>query len=488
MIFSLDIQAQQQSLVKQQQQQAISNELIKSYSAMSLNTNKPVTIANTSGQVILLNSWATWCLPCREEMPGLEELHQEFQSKGLSIIGISVDSSGSNNMIKSFVQRMKLTYTFWHDPNNNFARLFKTLGVPESYLVDKDGNILYQWKGPFDPVSEDTKSIISNALSTVTVNDPQQQQQQQSIVDTETKVKDKERIVNNTYTKTSETKLSDLSKIGIPLAFAAGLLSFLSPCILPLIPSYIAFITGTSSDEILNKNKKRNKNEEVNHYNKINKKNNNDDDFTSGFGDKSNIQSLRISFLKSNTFIRGSLFILGFSVVFVALGASITAIGSAFHEYSIWIERIGGIMLVIFGLNLFGLLKIPGSQREWGLKFSKRPAGHIGALLIGMGFGAGWTPCIGPILASILTVAATTGSIFEGVTLLIFYSMGLAIPFLVSAFAIDKYMIAFQRLRKWMPWIHRSSAALIIVMGLLLLTGSLAILTNSLAGMFPMFG
>ena len=145
-------------------------------------------------------------------------------------------------------------------------------------------------------------------------------------------------------------------------------------------------------------------------------------------------------------------------------------------------------MLVIFGLNLFGLLKILGSQRGWGLKFSKRPAGHIGALLIGMGFGAGWTPCIGPILASILTVAATTGSIFEGVNLLIFYSMGLAIPFLVSSFAIDKYIIAFQRLRKWMPWIHRSSAALIIVMDILLLTGSLAILTNSLADMFPMFG
>ena len=114
------------------------------------------------------------------------------------------------------------------------------------------------------------------------------------------------------------------------------------------------------------------------------------------------------------------------------------------------------------------------------MKFSKRPAGHIGALLIGMGFGAGWTPCIGPILASILTVAATTGSIFEGITLLIFYSMGLAIPFLVSAFAIDKYMIAFQRLRKWMPWIHRSSAALIIVMGTLLLTGNFDFIVPSL--------
>ena len=105
--------------------------------------------------------------------------------------------------------------------------------------------------------------------------------------------------------------------------------------------------------------------------------------------------------------IRGLLFIAGFSVVFVALGASITAIGAAFSDYSIWIERIGGVMLVIFGLHLLGILRIPGSEREWGFHFSKRPvAGHIGSFIIGMGFGAGWTPCIGPILASILTIAS----------------------------------------------------------------------------------
>ena len=239
--------------------------------------------------------------------------------------------------------------------------------------------------------------------------------------------------------------------------------------------------------KILNTNKKRkNENKEI-QDNEISEEK--DDRHISEFKYQSNNQSVkRDSFLKSNTFIRGSLFILGFSLVFVALGASITAVGSAFHEYSIWIERVGGIMLVIFGLNLLGLLKIPGSQREWRLKFSKRPAGHIGALLIGMGFGAGWTPCIGPILASILTIAATTGSLYEGITLLIFYSIGLAIPFMASTIAIDKYMIAFKKIRKWMPWIHRSSAALIIVMGFLLLTGALSIFTNTLIGTFPMFG
>jgi cytochrome c-type biogenesis protein len=90
------------------------------------------------------------------------------------------------------------------------------------------------------------------------------------------------------------------------------------------------------------------------------------------------------------------------------LGASITAIGSAFHDYNRWIEIIGGILIILFGLNLLGVLKIPGTQRDRGYKFSRRPAGHIGSLLIGMGFGAGWTPCIGPILSSILTIAAVT--------------------------------------------------------------------------------
>lgn len=481
-IFSLDAQAQQK------EQQSTSNQLIQSYTVTSLDNNKPVSIANTTGDVILLNSWATWCLPCREEMPGLEQLHNEFQSKGLQIVGVSVDSPGAENMIKSFVKKMGLTYTFWHDPNNNFARLFKSLGVPESYLVDKEGNIFYQWRGPFDPVSNDTKSIINNALSTESLETT-------AAVDTNDEEPNKNinteiLAPSNLNIDTNLNKLqNDVTKIGIPLAFAAGLLSFLSPCILPLIPSYIAFITGMSSEELL-KNKRREK--EGDQYKSAyhNKGKIRDVEFTSSRSNNKKLSNstLKISIIKSQTFIRGCLFILGFSIVFVALGASITAIGSVFHEYTVWIERIGGILLIIFGLNLLGVLKIPGTQRDWGFKFSKRPAGHIGALLIGMGFGAGWTPCIGPILASILTLAATTTSIYEGISLLVFYSMGLAVPFILSTLAIDKYMLTFQRIRKWMPWIHRSSAALIIVMGILLLTGFLTLLTNSLASYIPMFG
>jgi len=485
-IFPLDTQAQQK------EQQSTPNQLITSYTVTSLDNNKRVSIANTTGDVILLNSWATWCLPCREEMPGLEQLHNEFQSKGLQIVGVSIDSPGAENMIKSFVQKMGLTYTFWHDPNNNFARLFKSLGVPESYLVDKEGNIFHQWKGPFDPISNGTKSIVNNALLAVSLETTAAADANVGTIENiDREISDP----TNLNVDTNSNKLqNDVTKIGIPLAFVAGLLSFLSPCILPLIPSYIAFITGMSSEELL-KNKRREK--EGNQYKSSyhNKGKIRDGDYTTTSSSsrrsenkKLSDSNLKISIIKSQTFIRGCLFILGFSIVFVALGASITAIGSVFHEYTVWIERIGGILLIIFGLNLLGVLKIPGSQRDWGFKFSKRPAGHIGALLIGMGFGAGWTPCIGPILASILTLAATTTSIYEGISLLVFYSMGLAVPFILSTLAIDKYMLTFQRIKKWMPWIHRSSAALIIVMGILLLTGFLTLLTNSLAGYIPMFG
>jgi cytochrome c-type biogenesis protein len=180
-------------------------------------------------------------------------------------------------------------------------------------------------------------------------------------------------------------------------------------------------------------------------------------------------------------FLRGGLFVLGFSVVFVALGATISAAGFFFGDYAVWIGRIGGIILVAFGLHLMGLLRIPGVERDYlKAKFGKKPVGHIGAFAVGMGFGAGWTPCIGPILASILTLAATTGSVSEGTTLLVIYSAGLAIPFMVSTLAIDKFLKGFQKFRKWLPWVNRISGILLIALGIILITGALALLSGTL--------
>lgn len=461
--------------------QSIPQDKIKSYQALSLETGKPVTIQNTTGKLIILNSWATWCIPCREEMPGLEQLYTDYKDKGLEIIGTSVDSIGMDDRIKNFAERMNITYTLWHDPNDAFTRTFKAIGVPESYLIDKNGTIYHQWKGQFNPMASSTKSIIENAL--LKVNPPAFAT---STTNTNTNNNTNSSLSGSVSDSQSSSDIASqgdlesgngITAFAIPIAFVAGLLSFLSPCILPIIPSFVAFITGMSSDELLNKGNKRASSDS----NAVNSGG-------SGEIEEQHAPIQKTSVIKSMTFLRGCLFILGFSIVFVALGASITAIGSAFHDYSRWIEIIGGIMIILFGLNLLGVLKIPGAQRDRGYKFSQRPAGHVGSLLIGMGFGAGWTPCIGPILASILTIAAVTTSLYEGIFLLVVYSAGLAIPFIISALAIDKYLVTYRKLSKYMPWIHRISVALLLIMGVLLLTGYLTLFTTSLASTFPMLG
>lgn len=447
--------------------QSIPQDRIKLYQALSLENGKPLTIENASGKLIILNSWATWCIPCREEMPGLEQLYNEYKDKGLEIVGVSVDSFGMDDRIKLFTERMNITYPIWHDPNDAFTRTFKAIGVPESYLIDKNGTIYHQWKGQFNPMAASTRSLIESAL--VDVSPAFASSSNTSTTATST--------VESLSAQAEFGSGGSIITVGIPIAFVAGLLSFLSPCILPIIPSFVAFITGMSSDELLNKGNRR----PAIDSNTTSK---------TGSGEIKEQQKpvQRTSVVKSKTFIRGCLFILGFSIVFVALGASITAIGSAFHDYSRWIEIVGGVMIILFGLNLLGVLKIPGTQRDRGYKFSQRPAGHVGSLLIGMGFGAGWTPCIGPILASILTIAAVTTSLYEGIFLLVVYSAGLAIPFIISALAIDKYLVTYRKLSKYMPWIHRISVALLMIMGVLLLTGYLTLFTTSLAGTFPMLG
>ena len=477
-----------QATLSEKLEQSIPANKVKSYQALSLENGKPITVANATGDLIVLNSWATWCIPCREEMPGLEQLYEEYNGQGLEVIGVSVDNFGMDDRIKLFTERMGITYPVWHDPNDAFTRTFKAIGVPESYLIDKNGTIYHTWKGQFNPMSTNTKSLLEDALLKVSPAFASTNALSNSSLSAGTTITANQD--SNTETRTG----SDITTIGIPIAFAAGLLSFLSPCILPIIPSFVAFITGMSSDELLNKNNKRKSSSDKDEKSSSTMGSEVDikadvsgiEEAEEEFRKQESIQ--KVSVVKSTTFLRGCLFILGFSLVFVALGASITAIGSTFHEYSRWIEIIGGIMIIIFGLNLLGVLKIPGAQRDRGYKFTERPAGHVGSLLIGMGFGAGWTPCIGPILASILTVAAVTTSLYDGILLLVVYSCGLAIPFIISALAIDKYLVTYKKLNKYMPWIHRISVALLMVMGVLLLTGYLGIITTSLTGTFPMLG
>ena len=234
--------------------------------------------------------------------------------------------------------------------------------------------------------------------------------------------------------------------LGLLVAFSAGLLSFLSPCVLPLVPSYATFITGMSLDELRDAETAR---------------------------------------TRRAVLVHGGLFVLGFTLVFMILGASATFLGSLLAYASRWVERVGGVMLILFGLYLLGVLRLPGAGREWRMHLANKPVGYLGTLLVGITFGAGWTPCIGPVLGGILTLAATRGSMVEGMGLLAVYSAGLAIPFLLSTVLIERFLPGFKRIRQWLPWINRVSGAMLLVLGVLLFTGSFSTLSAMLSRWTP---
>jgi len=167
--------------------------------------------------------------------------------------------------------------------------------------------------------------------------------------------------------------------VGVPLAFLAGLLSFLSPCVLPLIPSYVSFITGLSLDDV---------------------------------------GSRRWVALS-----HAVMFVLGFTVIFVLLGASATAVGTLLDYHRIWLERVGGVLIVIFGLYLLGALRWSALARERRVHLQNKPIGYLGSALVGLAFGAGWSPCIGPILGAVLTYTSATATLGEGIVLLLVYSL-----------------------------------------------------------------
>lgn len=230
---------------------------------------------------------------------------------------------------------------------------------------------------------------------------------------------------------------------GLAVAFTAGLLSFLSPCVLPLVPSYVTFITGLSLEDV---------------------------------------QRTRRTAL-----IHALLFILGFTLIFLALGAGATAIGSVLRAYRDWISRIGGLLVIVFGLYLLGVFDLAAFSRERRVHLADKPVGYLGTVLVGIAFGAGWTPCIGPILGSILMYTASSADLTRGLELLTAYSLGLAVPFLLSAVLVQQFLGLFARIRRQMVWITRASGALMIVVGLLMVTSYFTILASYLQALTPEF-
>jgi cytochrome c-type biogenesis protein len=234
-------------------------------------------------------------------------------------------------------------------------------------------------------------------------------------------------------------------ELGIVVAFTAGVFSFLSPCVLPLVPSYLTFVTGMSLEDLQ---------EGVN---------------------------------RKATFLHSLLFVTGFSLIFVLLGASASFLGSFLSYYEVWIARIGGVIIILLGLHLAGVFRLTPLMREKRIHLNDKPAGYLGTLGVGIAFGAGWTPCIGPILGAILTYGMTQETMWAGVGLLSVYSLGLAVPFLVASLALDWFLQTFQRFRRWIPVVEKASGVLLVLLGILLLTGQFTVLAGWLTRYTPAF-
>ncbi len=240
-----------------------------------------------------------------------------------------------------------------------------------------------------------------------------------------------------------------MSTLPLPIAaFLAGLVSFLSPCVLPLVPGYVSLISGAGVEEL--------KNQESQLFRRV---------MTNSIG-----------------------FILGFSIVFITLGAISTEVGQLLARYKSVLAQIAGVVIILFGLHLTGIFKIKALYMDARLHSVKGSTTPWGAFVIGFAFAFGWTPCVGPILAVILGFAAAQDSVFKGILLLAIYSLGLAVPFLLTSLGIERFLKFYSRFRAHMHALEVASGGLLIFLGILLVIGRFTIISNYLSflGRFAM--
>ena len=237
--------------------------------------------------------------------------------------------------------------------------------------------------------------------------------------------------------------INSLSQVSLFAAFSAGLLSFVSPCVLPLVPSYLSYITGLSLEKLTDADERER--------------------------------------FRRAIVINSLLFIAGFSTVFIAFGASASLVGQLLYEYQDVIRKVGGVLIIIFGIYLLGFFKFQFFMTERRLlHFQSRPVGYLGSFLIGTAFAAGWTPCVGPVLGAILAYASTTDSMKDGVVLLATYSLGLGIPFFLTALGVDRFLAYFKKMRTYLGGVSVASGGVLVVVGVMLYADSIAVITSFL--------
>jgi cytochrome c-type biogenesis protein len=237
-----------------------------------------------------------------------------------------------------------------------------------------------------------------------------------------------------------------VQNVSIPAALIAGLVSFLSPCVLPLVPPYLIYLTGATIEHVANDE--------------------------------------AVASSKRAVMISALLFVLGFSTVFVALGASASLIGGLIRAWSTQLSILAGIAIIVMGLHFLGLTRIGLLMREGRLPIPK-PVGLWGAYVMGLAFAFGWTPCIGPILAAILSIAAAEATVAKGAGLLAVYSAGLGIPFLIAAFMVERFSALFLRMKAHLATVERAMGVLLVVTGIGFLTGAVTNVSVWLLETFP---
>ncbi len=236
-----------------------------------------------------------------------------------------------------------------------------------------------------------------------------------------------------------------MGNISLITAFGAGILSFISPCVLPIVPGYLSFISGVSIDELK--------------------------------GKKSNAIN--------RVFFNSLFFVLGFSVVFISLGASATFISSFLNNYMHIIGKIAGALIIILGLHYIGLFRIKWLNYEKRFHVGSKQLGMLGSFFIGFAFAFGWTPCIGPILATILAMAAAEETVWRGILLLSFYSAGLALPFLLTALAFNAFLSISSRIKRHFRLVEIVGGVFLVIVGFLIFTDSLMYLSGIISELFP---
>lgn len=233
-------------------------------------------------------------------------------------------------------------------------------------------------------------------------------------------------------------------QISFPLAFLAGLVSFLSPCVLPVVPSYVAFVSGMTLEEL---------------------------------------RGGEVPKARRAAVLHSVLFVVGFTAVFMTLGLVATAVGTPIARALPWLYRLGGALLVVLGVYMIGWLPLRWLGRDLRPQLEGRAAGPFGSVVIGMAFGAGWTPCIGPILASILLYTSLESTMVEGVGLLGAYALGLGVPFVAASTALNVFLAGTAKARRWLVPLQRAAGVVLVGVGILMVTGKFASLTAVLAGM-----